>query len=103
VDALVFPTVIKSGRSAHVISMKVPVRSQGSYSHLLGDGETRDILLKKLKKISDEHKKLDEALTLMISEPTTNRINIQRIKKHKLFLKDTLTQLKNQLRPDIIA
>ena len=50
-----------------------------------------------------EHQDLDDAVTLLSGTPRPDQIQIARLKKKKLFLKDMITRLEDQLTPDIIA
>lgn len=48
-----------------------------------------------------EHKDLDDALNLMREKPYIDELQIRRIKKRKLKLKDELSRLESKLIPDI--
>ena len=50
-----------------------------------------------------EHKDLDETIARLIDSPPVNFLQLQRLKKRKLQLKDEITKLKSALLPDIIA
>lgn len=50
-----------------------------------------------------EHKDLDEAIERLMSMPPINFMQLQRLKKRKLQLKDDISHLKSALLPDIIA
>jgi len=50
-----------------------------------------------------EHRDLDTAIELLSISPTTDALQLQRLKKRKLQLKDQIIQLKMQLIPDIPA
>ena len=50
-----------------------------------------------------EHRDLDAAISLLASSPTADALQLQRLKKRKLQLKDHIIQLKMQLVPDIPA
>ena len=46
---------------------------------------------------------LDEILIQLQEKNTVNFLQIQRLKKRKLVLKDIITQIRNELEPDSIA
>lgn len=50
-----------------------------------------------------EHRDLDAAIALLAASPTADALQLQRMKKRKLQLKDHIIQLKMQLVPDIPA
>ena len=64
---------------------------------------TNDELIKKLKEYEEEHRDLDQILIQLQEKHTVDFLQIQRIKKRKLNLKDKIMDLKNKLEPDIIA
>ena len=63
----------------------------------------KDKLIKKLKEFEEEHRDLDQILIQLQEKQTVDFLQIQRLKKRKLILKDKIIQLKNKLEPDIIA
>lgn len=56
-----------------------------------------------LARLRQEHRDLDAAIDAMVALGTADTIQIQRLKKRKLVLKDRIKQLENQTVPDIIA
>ena len=60
-------------------------------------------LIEKLKEYEQEHTDLDQILIQLQEKHTVDFLQIQRLKKRKLFLKDKITNIKNQLEPDDIA
>jgi len=60
-------------------------------------------LLAKLKEYEQEHSDLDQILIQLQEKQTVDFLQIQRLKKRKLVLKDRITNLKNDLEPDSIA
>ena len=65
--------------------------------------EDADKLLKVLKNFEQEHRDLDEILISLQEKNTVDFLQIQRLKKRKLILKDKIIDLRNKLEPDIIA
>ena len=60
-------------------------------------------LIEILKNFEQEHRDLDEILTRLQEKNTVDFLQIQRLKKRKLILKDRITYIKNELEPDNIA
>ena len=60
-------------------------------------------LINQLKEVEQEHRDLDEILIQLQDKKTVNFLQIQRLKKRKLILKDKIIDLKNIIEPDIIA
>jgi len=60
-------------------------------------------LLEKLKEYEQEHSDLDQILIQLQEKHTVDFLQIQRIKKRKLMLKDRINNLQNELEPDSIA
>ncbi|MFC3230276.1 YdcH family protein [Marinibaculum pumilum] len=59
--------------------------------------------LRQLEELRAEHRDLDDAINALLDRPTFNHLQIQRMKKRKLLLKDEIIRLESQLIPDIIA
>ena len=62
-----------------------------------------DKLIETLKSFEQEHRDLDEILIQLQEKKTVDFLQIQRLKKRKLILKDKINDIKNTLEPDIIA
>ena len=60
-------------------------------------------LLEKLKEYEQEHLDLDQILIQLQEKQTVDFLQIQRLKKRKLVLKDRITFIQNELEPDSIA
>ncbi len=60
-------------------------------------------LIEKLKEYEQEHSDLDEILIQLQEKNTVNLLQIQRLKKRKLILKDKIALIKIELEPDSIA
>lgn len=50
-----------------------------------------------------EHGDLDDIISRLSEHPTQDQLQLRRLKKRKLFLKDTLARLRDRLIPDILA
>ena len=60
-------------------------------------------LLEKLKEYMQEHSDLDQILIQLQEKHTVDFLQIQRLKKRKLVLKDKISHMQNELEPDSIA
>ncbi|MET0527748.1 YdcH family protein [Microvirga sp. P5_D2] len=56
-----------------------------------------------LARLKQEHRDLDMAIDALESLITGDQLQVQRLKKRKLVLKDQIIRLEDQLTPDIIA
>lgn len=56
-----------------------------------------------LARLQQEHRDLDAAITALQDSPGSDLIQVQRLKKRKLYLRDRITFIEDQLTPDIIA
>jgi hypothetical protein len=56
-----------------------------------------------LERLKQEHRDLDAAIEAMLRTPGYDRLQVQRLKKRKLQLKDQIGRIEDQLFPDIIA
>ncbi len=63
---------------------------------------TEDIQLK-LDKMKTEHRDLDDVLKRLSEDRNVDELQIRRLKKRKLQLKDSITILESQLLPDLSA
>ena len=57
----------------------------------------------KLEGLRIEHRDLDDVIDRLVEKPPFDRLQLQRLKKRKLVLKDQILRLESQLIPDIIA
>jgi hypothetical protein len=57
----------------------------------------------KLEELRTEHRDLDEVIQRLAETSPFNQLQIQRLKKRKLALKDQIIKLESKLLPDIIA
>ena len=57
----------------------------------------------KLTELISEHRDLDDVIGRITAAGPFDQLQIQRLKKRKLILKDQISKLENQLLPDIIA
>ena len=57
----------------------------------------------KLEQLRTEHRDLDEIIARLAEQGPFDQLQLQRLKKRKLGLKDQILKLESQLIPDIIA
>jgi hypothetical protein len=57
----------------------------------------------KLEELRSEHRDLDDVIQRLAETSPFNQLQIQRLKKRKLALKDQIIKLESKLLPDIIA
>ena len=60
-------------------------------------------LCQRIQNLKGEHRALDEELRTIANDPLVDDLQIQRLKKRKLFLKDSIAHLESRLVPDITA
>ena len=66
--------------------------------------EERAALVAQIERLREEHRDLDAAIeALSEAGQAADRLQLQRLKKRKLLLRDKLVLLEDQLTPDIIA
>jgi hypothetical protein len=62
-----------------------------------------EALKAKIEALKIEHRDLDEAIARIAGQAPSNPVDLQRLKKRKLALKDLIAKLESQMLPDIIA
>jgi hypothetical protein len=62
-----------------------------------------EILRKRILELNLEHRDLDDVIAALAVKPGQDQLQLQRLKKKKLFVKDQISQLERQLTPDISA
>ena len=66
----------------------------------MADGE---VLRQRIDQLHLEHRDLDDVISRLCGNPIQDQLQLQRLKKRKLFLKDQIALLERQLTPDIPA
>ncbi|HKR93362.1 YdcH family protein [Novosphingobium sp.] len=64
---------------------------------------TEEEMRKRLEMLKIEHRDLDAAIDALLASGSGDQMQIARLKKRKLKLKDQITQIEDYLIPDIIA
>lgn len=65
--------------------------------------ENQEDIPGKLEELRIAHRALDEQISRMIEERPFLELEVKRLKKRKLALKDLISSLENSMIPDIIA
>ncbi len=65
--------------------------------------EDESALREQLARLQQEHRDLDAAIAALAVSPGSDLIQVQRLKKRKLALRDQILQIEDRLTPDIIA
>lgn len=65
--------------------------------------EEKAQIRERLQLLELEHHDLDDVIDRLASDPAQDRLQLQRLKKRKLVLKDQIQRLRARLIPDIIA
>lgn len=68
----------------------------------MGDEHERTLRMA-LTQVRQEHRDLDSAIEALQASPVVDNLQLQRLKKKKLALKDRISHLEDRLTPDIIA
>ena len=63
----------------------------------------QELLRLKLAELKLEHRDLDDVITRLTERASYDQLQLQRLKKRKLILRDQITRAKAMLHPDIIA
>ncbi len=67
------------------------------------DGSQDQALRAELARLLQEHRDLDAAIAALQSSPGADILQLQRLKKRKLQLRDRIVFVEDQITPDIIA
>jgi hypothetical protein len=77
-------------------------RNQGATKAEMTEEEERELRVE-FARLLQEHRDLDAAIAALQESPGADVIQVQRLKKRKLQLRDRITFIEDQLTPDIIA
>ena len=67
------------------------------------EDSSAEVLKAKLQNLLSEHRDLDDVISRLTETGVTNQLQMQRMKKRKLALKDEIARLHALVLPDIIA
>ncbi|QUD86598.1 YdcH family protein [Phenylobacterium montanum] len=62
-----------------------------------------DAILMRIADLRQQHKDLDDAVVALSLGPQPDQLQIARLKRQKLVLRDKIAELEDRLTPDIIA
>lgn len=62
-----------------------------------------DALRRQLEQLRSEHRDLDDVIARLTDQPVHDQLQLQRLKKRKLVLRDGIARIEDILTPDIIA
>jgi hypothetical protein len=67
------------------------------------DREETDAIEARIAELKLEHRDLDDVVLRLMQTPVQDQLQLQRLKKRKLMVKDQIAILERQLTPDIRA
>lgn len=70
---------------------------------VIASDDERATLERELSVLQQEHRDLDAAILALERMENRDQLQVQRLKKRKLVLKDRIVLVSGKLRPDIIA
>ena len=65
--------------------------------------DEKEALKRRLDELHIEHRDLDDVISRLSSDPNLDELQLRRLKKRKLHLKDQIAALESRLTPDILA
>lgn len=69
----------------------------------MGQAADVDVLKGRIERLYLEHRDLDDVISHLLETTPHDQLQVQRLKKRKLYVKDQITALERQLTPDIPA
>lgn len=67
------------------------------------DEDERNAIMLRLEELRMEHRDLDDIIHRLAVDPMVDQLQLRRMKKRKLNLKDMISRLESKLIPDIEA
>ena len=67
------------------------------------EDDNQDQIVAQLHQLESEHRDLDDVIEHLGDDKPFDQLQLQRLKKRKLALKDGITKLRSRILPDIIA
>lgn len=65
--------------------------------------DDQDALKHRLTALETEHRDLDDVIARISENAPFDQLQVQRLKKRKLLLKDQIAHIRSKLLPDVIA
>jgi hypothetical protein len=66
-------------------------------------GNDPAMLIRRLAELREEHRDLDAAIAKLVGDPSCDQLQLSRLKKRKLKLKDMIAYFEDKLIPDLDA
>jgi hypothetical protein len=67
------------------------------------DGDEVEKMRERIRELRIEHRDLDDVIDRLSLDPSTDELQLRRLKKRKLLLKDAIARLESMLIPDLNA
>jgi hypothetical protein len=80
----------------------IATSSQFKTNRMMANEDERE-LAAELARLQQEHRDLDAAIDALQHSPAPDLLQLQRLKKRKLMLRDRIAFVEDQITPDIIA
>jgi hypothetical protein len=81
----------------------LPLLEKRAEEYLMSQPADVDALKNRIEQLSLEHRDLDDVIARLLEITPHDQLQVQRLKKRKLFIKDQISVLERQLTPDILA
>ena len=89
------------------VGIGIGLTARGDAFHCVTDTplteEEKAQIRERLQALEVEHHDLDDVIGRLVGDRSQDRLQLQRLKKRKLMLKDQIQRLRTRLIPDIIA
>lgn len=69
----------------------------------MNESADKETLERQLAELKTEHRDLDDVIARIAEQVPFDQLQVQRLKKRKLQIKDQITKIESLLLPDIIA
>jgi hypothetical protein len=79
------------------------VRSASAVTEFPPTDDEKVLITLRLHELEVEHHDLDDVIDRLAGDPAQDQLQLRRLKKRKLVLKDQIQKLRARLIPDIIA
>ena len=96
-DFVIIPGSVPGPKDPTIVTSAIA----GAAAEMTPDEERE--LKAQLVRLRQEHRDLDVAIEALHNSPSSDLLQVQRLKKRKLVLRDRIIAIEDQLTPDIIA
>jgi len=62
-----------------------------------------EMIRERIRQLHQEHRDLDDVIDRLAQTGAQDQLQLQRLKKRKLYLKDQISHLERRMTPDILA